>query len=384
MKLRIGVIGLLLSVFSISHSQTVNDVSKIALGVRFLDGISQETKSLQPQLEDRLVMFATQSGYSSFGNNTFFVSPNVIVNSVDVAEGGMKNVYVVQGELYLTIQDGINGTVYSSISYPFKGVATKEETAIKNAILNISYNGVQGLFCEAKEKILSYYEQQQEAIFARAETCARNGNYDEAITCLMMVPEELTELHIQALEKAQDIYNQRDEAIRQQIIAETYNNNETLLAEANSLLAMHNPQDALKVLWNYRQGNEKQDSQYTALVKKAERLVSEVEKEALRKEERAYQDNKQREARAWKEYTTETAHRRDMDRQNAKLRSQIVSSAERVAHNQISAKKQAIAANERVAHHRANVDAQKVEALKTIACEYLRNNPNVDYIHVRY
>lgn len=72
MKLRIGVIGLLLSVFSISHSQTVNDVSKIALGVRFLDGISQETKSLQPQLEDRLVMFATQSGYSSFGNNTFF------------------------------------------------------------------------------------------------------------------------------------------------------------------------------------------------------------------------------------------------------------------------------------------------------------------------
>lgn len=199
-----------------------------------------------------------------------------------------------------------------------------------------------------------------------------------------MVPEELTELHIQALEKAQDIYNQRDEAIRQQIIAETYNNNETLLAEANSLLAMHNPQDALKVLWNYRQGNEKQDSQYTALVKKAERLVSEVEKEALRKEERAYQDNKQREARAWKEYTTETAHRRDMDRQNAKLRSQIVSSAERVAHNQISAKKQAIAANERVAHHRANVDAQKVEALKTIACEYLRNNPNVDYIHVRY
>lgn len=366
MKLRIAIIGLLLLVFSISYSQTVNDVSKISLGVRFLDNISQETINLQPQLEDRLTMFATQSGYSSYGNNTFFISPNIIINSIDIAEGGMKNVYVVQGELYLTIQDGVNGTVYSSTSYPFKGSATKKEMAIKNAILNIKYNGIQGLFDDAKRKILSYYMQQQNIIFARAETCAKIGNYDEAITCLMMIPEELTELHVQALRKSQDIYEQRDEAIRQQMIEETLNNNESILAEANSLLAMHNPQNALKILWDYRSCDKNQDSQYATLVRKAEKLISDSEKEVLRKEERAYQDNKQREMKAWKEYTTETAHRRDMDMRSTRLKSQIVSSEERIA------------------HHLANVDAQKINALKTIACEYLRNNPNVDYIHVKY
>lgn len=68
MKLRIFMMGLLLHVFLVSNSQTVNDISKVVLGVRFLEGISQETKNLQPQLEDRLIMFATQSGYSSFGS----------------------------------------------------------------------------------------------------------------------------------------------------------------------------------------------------------------------------------------------------------------------------------------------------------------------------
>lgn len=384
MELRGIIGGLLLCMFSVSYSQTVNDISKIVLGVRFLDDISQETKSLQPQLEDKLIMFASQSGYSSFGSNMFFISPNIIINSIDVAEGGMKNIYVVQGELYLVIQDGVSGTIYSSSSFPFKGSATKKDTAIKNAVLNINYSKVQGVFSEAKEKILLYYEQQKDVIFTRAETCAKNGDYDEAIACLMMVPEELADLHIQALKKAQDIYNQRDAEIQQQKIAEMYSNNEAILTEANSFLAMHEAQEALKVLWNYRSGNEKQDSLYTVLVKKAEDLVSASELEALRKAERAYQDNKLKEEREWEEHTIETAHRRDMDKREIELKGQMIASAERVAHDQISAKKQEIAANERIAYHQANLDAQKIDALKAIACEYIRNNPNTNYIHVKY
>lgn len=380
----ISIVGLLIFISSISYAQTVNDISKIVLGVCFTEDASIDTKSIRPQLEDKLIMFAAKAGYSSFGNSTFFISPNVIVNSVDIAEGGMKNIYVVQGELYLTIQDGINGTVFSSASFPFKGSATKKETAIKNAVLNINYDRVKGIFSEAKKKILSYYEQQQTVIFAYAETCAKNGNFDEAIAYLMMIPEDLTELYVKSVEKAQKIYDLRDEAIRQQIITERYNNNEQILAEANSLLAMHNPKGALEVLWNYRPGNEKQDQQYWGFVGKAEKLISTSEKEALRKEERAYQDNKVREERAWSEYSKERAHQRDMDRKEMNLKGQIIRSTERVAHEQINANRQAIAANERIANHRANVDSQKIQALKTVACEYIRKNPNIDYIHVKF
>lgn len=361
MRLKIIIAGLLSCLATVAYSQTVNDISKIVLGVRFVDGITQETRNLQPQLEDKLIMFATQSGYSSFGNSLFFISPNIVINSIDMAEGGMKNVYVVQGELYLTIQDAMGGTVYASASFPFKGSATKKETAIKSGIGKINYSKVQGMFSEAKEKILAYYEQQKDVIFSRAETCARNGSYDEAIACLMMIPEELSNLHIQALKKATEIYNQRDAALRQQAIAERQANNESILVEANSLLSMHKPQEALKTLWGYRSGNAQQDEQYAAMVKKAESLISAAEAEALRKEERDYQDRKQQEEREWEEHTKDTAHRRDMERQEMELNRQLVDAAERVA------------------HHQAEVDAQTIDALKTVACEYIRNNPDTYY-----
>ena len=272
-----------------------------------------------------------------------------------LTELGMKNVYVVKGELYLVIQDEMNGTVYASASFPFTGSATHKEAAIKSAIVNINYGKVQGFFKEAKEKILVYYRQQMDVVFHRAETCAKNGNYDEAIACLMMIPEELSDLHVRALQKAKEIYDQRDMAIRQREIAQRTADNDSILAEANSLIGMHNPLDALKTLWDYRPGTEQQDEQYAKLVKKAESLVSAAEAEALRKEERNYQDEKQKEVREWNEYTKETAHQRDMDRRKMQLKSQVAASAERVA------------------HHRLDVDAQTVDALKTIACGYLRN-----------
>lgn len=185
-------------------------------------------------------------------------------------------------------------------------------------------------------------------------------------------------------------------------MAETYHNNESIIANANSLLAMHKPQEALRILWNYRGGNEHLDAQYSSLINKTENLVSATEAENLRKEERAYRDNKLKDNREWEEKKLESAHKRDMDRRELELKNQIVSaaervahdeisvkkqaiaSAERVAHDNISAKKQAIASTERVLHHRADVDNNKIEALKTIACEYIKKNPRSNYLHINY
>lgn len=343
---------------SMTFAQTANDIGKVVLGVRFVEGASAETMKNRQLLEDRLIGLATQAGYSSFGNNAFFISPNLVVSSIDVAEGGMKNVFVVRGDLYLTIQDDINGIVYSSVSYPFKGSATKKETAIKNAILNISYDKVASVFDEAKIKILSYYEQQKETIFARADTYVSNGDYDGAITCLMMIPEELADLHMEALNKAMLIYDQRDAAIRQQIMNERYENNNMLLTQANNLLSLHKPQDAIRVLWGYQSGNENQDREYAELTEKTELLVSAEEMAQLKKEERDYQDKKEREDRYWSEYKKNAAHNREMDKQKLNLKQQELETAERIA------------------HHELESNEKTVDALKAVACEYIRANPN--------
>ena len=135
----------------------------------------------------------------------------------------------------------------------------------------------------------------------------------------------------------------------------------------NSYLAMHQPDVALSVLSAYSSGDAQQDAIYRNYVSHAESMVSSHEREVQRKEERAYQDERRREDRAYREYQKQTAHQRDMDRQDMALRRQVVS------------------ASERVMHHKLRVDEQKVRALKQVACDYIRNNPNrVDYIRVRF
>ena len=359
---------ILLSIFPhFIYAQTIDDMSKIVIGVEFQDGVSQETQALKPQLEDKLVYFATQAGCSSFDNKSFFISPNIVVNSIDVAEGGMKNIYIAKGELFLTIQDRNSGTVFSSRSFPFSGTATKKELSIKNGILNISYENISSVFREAKSKILSFYQSRQNLIFARANTCAANGDYDGAIACLMMIPEDLTELYEQALLKAQDIFELKDEALRRQMIAEQKSYNDSVLTAANSYIAMHQPEAALNVLSSYAPGESSQDAIYRNYISRAERIISASEREQKRKEEREYQDDRRREDRIYRESSKQAAHQRNMDRQNMALRSQIVS------------------ASERIEHHRLQVSEQKVRALKQVACDYIRNNPNkVDYIRVKF
>ena len=378
MKNKIVILYLILILPCISYTQTVDDISKIAIGVYFENGTSQETIKLRSLLEDKLVKFATQAGYSSFNNTSFFISPNIVVNSVDVAEGGMKNVYIVRGELYLTIQDKSTNIVFSSGSYLFKGTATNKDLAIKNGILNIIYENINSLFIEAKSKILSYYESRKELIFTRANMLVADGDYDGAIACLMMIPEDLTELYKEALIKAQDIYEMRDDAIRLQIIAKQKHNNDSILMTANSYLSMHEPRAALNILSKYTSGDTQQDITYREYVSRAENMISAIEREEKRKEERTYQDNKRREERnyqdnrrkeerRYQEYSEQMAHQREMDRQNMALRNQVIS------------------ASERVTHHKLRIEEQKVNALKQVACDYIKNNPNnIDYIRVKF
>lgn len=367
MKNKTIILFLILLLPRVIYSQTVNDISKIVIGVYFEDGISEETTKLRPQLEDKLVKFATQAGCSSFDNETFFISPNIVVNSVDVAEGGMKNVYIARGELYLTIKEKGTNIVYSSGSYSFNGTATNKDLAIKNGILNIKYENISSLFFEAKSKIQLYYASRKELIFTHANMLAADGDFDGAIACLMMIPEDLTELHIQALMKAQEIYEMRDEAVRLQMIAKRKRSNDSILMAANSYLSMHQPRTALGILSEYTSGDVQQDATYRKYVSRAEGMISASAREVKRKEERAYQDNKIREEREYQEYSEQMAHQREMDRQEMALRSQVIS------------------ASERVTHHKLRIEEQKVKALKQVACDYIKNNPNkVDYIRVRF
>jgi len=335
------------------QAQTIQDIGKIVLGVKIMPDATNETQALQSQLHTKIRQLATQAGYSSYGNNAFIIAPNIIVDNVDMAEGGMKNVYVVQGNLSLSIQTGHSGIVFANILLPFKGYATKKEPAIKNAILNIGYNDVGVLFDEAKSKILGYYEAQEDAIFARADTYIQNKEYDEAITCLMMVPAELFGLYEKALAKANEAYILRDEELHRQAASELRNQNDGVLIRARSLLAMHNPIEALKTLWNYQSGEDDQNQIYSSMIAQAEAMITSAEKAAIEKEREAYKDKKLSEDREWTIREKESEHRMAIERQQMEY-----DRAESIQELQL--------------------EQQRIDAIKTVACEYLKNNHDSD------
>ena len=340
MKRYILVLVVLMGLCNNAFCQEIGDIGKIVLGVSFSQNCSEETKLVKPQLQNKMARLATQAGCSSFGDNIFVICPDVIINDVEVAEGGMKNVYVMRGELYVTIMNRQNNVVFSSVSYPFRGSGTNKTTIIKNAITNISYNNIAPVFEQAKQKILSYYDTQKDLIFTRADSYAQRGQYDEAITCLMTIPDELVDVHKQALNKAISIYKLRVEDERRKAAAATASNNNIVFTKAKSLLAMHKPIDALQELRGYRNGSTSHQNIYDSLMVKAESMITAAEKAEYERLEREYQDKRRAEDRAYEEAVKDAEHRRNIE------------------------------------NREMDTYQQGVDAVKTIACDFLKSNPN--------
>lgn len=278
-------------------AQNIDDIGRIVIGVHISKSSSAETQNLSDPLKNKLSQIITQSGYSAFGgNNLFVITPNVIVNSTDMAEGGMRNVFIVKGELFLSIQERDNSVVYSSISIPFTGTATSKDRAIRNAIVDIDYRVVEPCFMAAKEKILSYYEDKQDVIFVRVNTYLAHNQFDEAITCLMTVPEELSSLYKKSLTRANEIYKLKQEDEQRKIKEEITKYNNAIINKANSYIAMHQPEKALLELSHMVSGNDdQQDITAKEIVSKAENLVTNNEQQAALEAERNYYDAKERE-----------------------------------------------------------------------------------------
>ena len=381
-----------------SIAQNIQDIGKVMLGVKIADDATTDTKQVSMQLQSRLSQIATQAGYSSNGTSSFAIFPNIIVNYVDVAEGGMKPIYVVQGDLVLMIASGVDGTVFSSTTLPFKGSSTDKNKAILSGILKIGYPNVKNMFDEARSKILEYYVAKGKTIFAQADSYAFNQQYDEAIACLMLIPEELFDLHSKAMNKAIEIYDKRNTKIARQQAAQLASQNDAILKKAQGLLSMQNAEEALKVLWNYRNGSETQNAQYNDIVTIAGALVSEEKKRILAADRQRYLDARMREDREWSMHVQSVEHERSLEnremlmRENAaehqlqmenktfdhqakmddkewKLREKTTDHQIRMDHRQMDYELEVIDTN-------AQTERQKIDAVKTVALDFFQRNPN--------
>jgi len=180
-------------------------------------------------------------------------------------------------------------------------------------------------------------------IFSKAATYADCGEYDQAITFLMSIPDEVSDVKQEVLVMAEDIYQRERIATRKANAQKVAAYNDSILNLARSYAAMHNPQETLNVLSDYQTNGTSQDATYKQLVSKAESQVYAAERAEYAQREREYKDQRRREDRAWTEHVQETAHKQDMQKQSL--------------------------------HYAYRLSQARINALKTVAFSYLRAHP---------
>ena len=348
------------------YAQSLDDIGKIVIGVNVPETSTPETKELREYIENKVTHWVAQAGYSAKGFSSFRIHPNVIIDSEDVAEGGMKNVYVIKGTLFLSVSQDDGNVVFSSISLPFRDSSTKKIAAIKNGIGKLQFENIVPLLDEAKERILKYYESQKANIFAQADFMAKQKDYDGAIAYIMSIPSSLTTIYYEALAKADSYLEFKNKAY-----------NDSIFVIANSYLAQHDARAALDVLNEYKEMQNGHDQTYKQILSKAESLVTAEELAAARERRRQYLDEKERQYHQWAVEEKERDHRISMDNQQMAYNRAALASNERTQARKIAAGErlasQVISANERINHHR-------IYAIKSVATEYYRNNQKKTFV----
>lgn len=329
-----------------SYAQTPEDLGKIIIGVQFQKDCSTETNKLKPQLLNKMRWVLSQAGYSTYTDEHFVLYPNVIIRSEDVAEAGMKNVYLVKGDLYLTIMDKRTNTIYSTGSIPFKGSNTDKTKALASGINDIDYSSAAAqIFDEAKNKIFQYYIEREDLIFAKVEEFEKQGNHDAALACLFSIPEDVPGLYKRALSRATDVFTKMAEEEYARYEAQIAAENEETLNKARGFLSMHDPLSVIKTLWAYKKNGTPADKEYDNLLKEAEKKISQAEEFELEKQKREYEDNKEREEREYQrslrqeEYNwIERQHKMGMQDKALELTGDALNAAKEVASEFLKAK----------------------------------------------
>ncbi|WP_179320198.1 SPFH domain-containing protein [Winogradskyella helgolandensis] len=300
-----------------TFSQTADDVGKIALSVV----MSTNTDSIDykefEKLKSKIQQMTAANGISGNGYySNFVIYPKFEIFEEETIDAGLTPKTYVKGELSLYVSQASNNLIFNTVSLNIMGIGEKKDKAILNAISRIDTRDdkLAPFFKESKSKIISYYESNCELIASKAKSLVKKQQYQEAIGLLMSVPEEV-----------QNCYQKiQDETVNAYL---AYQNNicDATMLQAKSEIAKKAYTKALNTLTNV-------DSESKCFTN-AEVLISEIDKEISRIEQRDYDDKQQ-------------------------------------------AIKQRIAERNEIRNNKKEIELSRIEAIKQIAAAYFRAESN--------
>jgi hypothetical protein len=197
--------------FGQNTAKESDDAARITLAAFVPQQISQMPEAARSSLENKLSQIVTQNGLGGNAyNERFIITANInVVSKEFTPTAPPMQAYVLDVTLY--IGDGVDGTIFASVSTQVKGVGQSETKAYISALNKLKTNDTkyQPFIETGKTKIIEYYNSKCNFIIKEAQTLTAQNEFEEAIFRLTSVPEVCKDCYDKCMDAVAPIYQKQ-------------------------------------------------------------------------------------------------------------------------------------------------------------------------------
>ena len=149
-----------LSINVFSQTSDLNEF-KIPLKVILPENLDILNERELSSINTKITNLVTQTGLSggNYAYTNFVIFPKISINSIDMVETGMTNIYKTSIDISLFVKDVENDIIYGTTTITLNGSGLSRNLAIANAIQSFPKHDdkIDIFFKSSKIKIINFY-----------------------------------------------------------------------------------------------------------------------------------------------------------------------------------------------------------------------------------
>lgn len=199
-------------IVSVATFAQTSDEGRISILAMMPDDVIPVEASMN--LTTRMQRMLVGNGYGDNGYvERFVLTAKIDVTNKDIVPSTPARISEKMDVTFF-VGDVIENKVYASCTVSLQGIGTNENKALINAFsrLNPNQKDFSGMLDKAKAKIVDFYANHCAEEISKARTMASVGNYDEAISRMMAVPNICSDCYAKCQSAATAFYQQKIDA----------------------------------------------------------------------------------------------------------------------------------------------------------------------------